>query len=31
VQEGVARDALFWDGIWVDSINMALLSSDPRV
>lgn len=31
VQEGIARDALFWDGVWVDSINMAVLSSDPRV
>ena len=31
VQEGVARDALFWDGVWIDSIYMALLSSDPRV
>jgi RimJ/RimL family protein N-acetyltransferase len=30
VQEGVARDALFWDGVWVDSINMSVLSSDPR-
>jgi RimJ/RimL family protein N-acetyltransferase len=30
VQEGVARDALFWDGAWVDSINMSVLSSDPR-
>jgi RimJ/RimL family protein N-acetyltransferase len=27
VQEGVARDALFWDGVWVDSINMAIISS----
>jgi RimJ/RimL family protein N-acetyltransferase len=31
VQEGIARDALFWDGVWVDSINMSILSSDPRV
>ncbi len=30
VQEGVARDALFWDDVWVDSINMSVLSSDPR-
>jgi RimJ/RimL family protein N-acetyltransferase len=27
VQEGVARDALFWDDEWVDSINMAIIAS----
>ncbi len=31
VQEGVERDALFWNGVWVDSIIMSVLSSDPRV
>lgn len=28
--EGRARDALLWDGEWVDSILMGLLSTDPR-
>jgi RimJ/RimL family protein N-acetyltransferase len=30
VREGVERDALLWDGQWVDSIRMAILASDPR-
>jgi RimJ/RimL family protein N-acetyltransferase len=30
VKEGLERDALFWDGQWMDSIRMAILSTDPR-
>jgi len=28
--EGRARDALRWDGAWVDAIRMAMLDTDPR-
>lgn len=28
--EGVARDALLWDGEWHDEIHMAILATDPR-
>ena len=28
--EGTKRDALRWDGTWVDAIEMAILSTDPR-
>ena len=28
--EGRQRDALFWDGEWVDAISMAMLAGDPR-
>ncbi|MBA3524015.1 MAG: GNAT family N-acetyltransferase [Geodermatophilaceae bacterium] len=30
VHEGVARDALRWDGAWHDEITMAVLATDPR-
>ncbi|MEY4530525.1 MAG: hypothetical protein RLZZ156_1246 [Deinococcota bacterium] len=30
VKEGLERHALFWEGQWVDSIRMAILSTDPR-
>src|SRR5215218_8276710 len=30
VYEGTKRDALLWDGEWVDAIEMAVLSTDPR-
>ncbi len=30
VREGVERDALCWDGEWIDQIRMSLLSTDPR-
>ncbi|GAB3582277.1 GNAT family protein [Leifsonia lichenia] len=30
VVEGRQRHTLFWDGEWVDSILMSVLSSDPR-
>jgi RimJ/RimL family protein N-acetyltransferase len=30
-QEGVERDALLWDGQWVDQIRMAMLATDPRL
>lgn len=30
VVEGTRRDALLWDGEWVDAIEMAMLSTDPR-
>ncbi len=30
VKEGLERDALFWDGQWVDSVLMSVLSSDAR-
>jgi RimJ/RimL family protein N-acetyltransferase len=30
LREGIERDALFWDGQWVDSIRMAILSTSPR-
>ncbi|MBT2502049.1 GNAT family N-acetyltransferase [Curtobacterium sp. ISL-83] len=30
VVEGRARDALRWDGEWVDAVRMAMLDSDPR-
>jgi RimJ/RimL family protein N-acetyltransferase len=30
VQEGVERDALLWEGEWVDSVRMAILTTDPR-
>jgi RimJ/RimL family protein N-acetyltransferase len=30
VVEGTRRDALLWDGEWVDAIEMAILSTDPR-
>ncbi len=30
IREGIERKALFWDGQWVDSIVMSVLSTDPR-
>lgn len=30
VAEGTKRDALLWDGEWVDAVEMAVLSTDPR-
>jgi RimJ/RimL family protein N-acetyltransferase len=30
VAEGTRRDALLWDGEWVDAIAMSILSTDPR-
>ena len=30
VVEGTERDALRWNGRWVDQIRMAMLASDPR-
>jgi RimJ/RimL family protein N-acetyltransferase len=30
VTEGRRREALHWDGEWVDSITMAVLATDPR-
>ena len=30
VVEGRRRDALLWDGGWVDAITMSVLSTDPR-
>ena len=30
VYEGTRRDALLWDGEWVDAISMAILATDPR-
>ncbi|HST81213.1 MAG TPA: GNAT family protein [Kineosporiaceae bacterium] len=30
VAEGSRRDALHWDGQWVDAVTMAILSTDPR-
>ncbi len=30
VVEGTRRDALLWDGAWVDAIEMAILATDPR-
>lgn len=30
VVEGRARDALLWDGAWVDAVRMAMLATDPR-
>lgn len=30
VAEGVRRDALLWDGQWVDAVTMAVLATDPR-
>lgn len=30
-KEGTLRDALLWDGQWVDAELMSLLASDPRV
>ena len=30
VVEGTRRDALLWDGEWVDAITMSILSTDPR-
>ncbi|MBA3249022.1 MAG: GNAT family N-acetyltransferase [Geodermatophilaceae bacterium] len=29
-REGVARDALHWDGAWHGQITMAILTTDPR-
>ncbi len=31
IREGIERQALFWDGQWVDQIIMSVLSTDPRV
>lgn len=28
--EGLQRDALKWDGAWVDAVSMGMLSGDPR-
>ena len=30
IVEGRARDAMLWDGEWVDSILMSMLATDPR-
>ena len=30
VREGLERDALLWDGEWIDQLRMAILSTDPR-
>jgi RimJ/RimL family protein N-acetyltransferase len=30
VAEGVRRDALLWDGEWIDAVMMSLLENDPR-
>jgi RimJ/RimL family protein N-acetyltransferase len=30
VAEGVRRDALLWDGEWVDAVVMSMLETDPR-
>lgn len=30
VPEGVARDALRWEGAWHDAIQMSVLATDPR-
>ena len=30
VAEGVLRDALLWDGDWVDAVMMSMLETDPR-
>ena len=30
VVEGTRREALLWDGEWVDAITMSILASDPR-
>jgi RimJ/RimL family protein N-acetyltransferase len=30
VAEGVLRDALWWDGEWVDAVVMSMLETDPR-
>jgi RimJ/RimL family protein N-acetyltransferase len=30
VTEGVARDALWWEGEWHDAVQMSMLSTDPR-
>ncbi|GAB3528227.1 GNAT family N-acetyltransferase [Arthrobacter monumenti] len=31
VREGIARDALLWDGQWHDEVLMAMLSTDARL
>lgn len=31
IREGVARDALLWDGQWHDEVLMAMLSTDARL
>lgn len=28
--EGVRRDALLWDDVWVDAVMMSMLETDPR-
>ena len=28
--EGRQREALFWDGVWVDAVSMGILARDPR-
>jgi len=30
VREGLQREALYWDGQWHDTIDMAVLAGDPR-
>jgi RimJ/RimL family protein N-acetyltransferase len=30
VYEGTRRDALLWEGEWVDAIDMSILATDPR-
>ncbi|WP_245557942.1 GNAT family N-acetyltransferase [Deinococcus apachensis] len=30
VHEGIERDALYWQGEWVDQHRMSILSTDPR-
>ena len=31
IQEGIEREALFWDGQWVDQIIMSVLSTDTHL
>lgn len=30
IREGLQREALYWDGQWHDTIDMAVLAGDPR-
>ena len=30
VYEGTRRDALLWEGEWVDAVDMSILATDPR-
>ena len=31
IQEGIEREALFWNGQWVDQIIMSVLSTDTHL